>query len=205
MTSLFNRRGILFLVAGILAALMLFAACGGGDDDDDTGDHNSPTATEDGGDASEDPTDGSSDDPTEEPTEVSGGDGGSSAGDVDSCSLLEDDEIEAATGATVDGSEPTQSGDFFDCDWDLNGGLGYLNVSVLTGDDVQLEEYYSLTQDAEEIDGIGKKAQYDGIIGAETLLDDYEVTVSMFIATLEDADKREASIALLRKVVDRLE
>jgi hypothetical protein len=205
-----GKRVWVLLVVIALAALLL-AACGGDDDDDGGG--NGPTATEavDGG----DDDDGGGDDDGDGGEETSppdgGGDddddggGGGGNGDVpDVCALLTTDEVSDALGVPVGEGEQSNTDPFFICNWLETEAFDSVSLQVLTGDDDSREFYYELTEDAEELDGLGDRAHYDEIIGVEVITDNYLLAVSISSSDLSDDEVRERSIDLAEKALERL-
>lgn len=198
-----NRKGILWLVAGLLAALLLSAACGGGDDDDSSGDDTSPTVTREGGssdDATQEPTEDSgdasqTDEPTEEPSEGSGG---------NACDLLSSSDIEQAFGESYDDGAENDYEPFLTCTW-TSETFNNVTVTLYHDDASSVEFYYELTQDAQEIDGIGERAQWSDTGSFEFLVDDEtDVTLSIFNTDLDDAAQLAAAKELAQKILDEL-
>lgn len=204
MATWLSKRLVILLTMVALAALVL-AACGGGDDDDDDGgDDTGPTATEaddsgdDGGDDdSGDDDDGGDDDSGDD-------DDGGSDGDVDVCSLLSDDEVSAVLGSAPEG-EAANFDPFFDCSW-ITEDFNSINLSVAVGPGGEsLFEFNN--DDAEEIDGLGDRAQYlSGILGVlEVLEGDYYISVSVTGSDLDEDERRDASIELADHALGRLD
>jgi len=51
---------------------------------------------------------------------------------------------------------------------------------------------------------MGNKAQYTDLIGLEVITGHYVVTVNVFNTDLADADRRDQTLSLGQKVLDRL-
>jgi hypothetical protein len=214
-----TKRLAFFWLALLAAAMLAFAACGGGDDDDDdNGGNGEPTAeaTEDsdsGDDEGDDDGDGGEDDEeTDEPTEDAGDDDGGDDDDGGSdattaaCELLTADEVEDVLGASVGEPEPVEYDEtFYGCSWSTEG-FDSVDISVLEGEGG--ESLFDFQNDeAEEVDGLGDRAQWYGdIIGIlEVLEDDYYVSVSIFSAEDDEEVLKEQSIGLAEKILDRLD
>lgn len=195
----------LVLVLGLLAvAALLLAACGGGDDDDNAGDDGGATATE--ADATDDAGDDGGDD---------GGDGSTDDGadnasgsDFDVCTLLTRDEVERVIGPADEGLN--QNFDpIFSCLWSADaGGVDYVSVGVFAGSDEEVEAFFELTQDAEEVQGIGDRAQFSDTIGIgtlEVLVDGYDVSVSVAMLERDRDEARDITTGLAERVLGRLQ
>ncbi|MEX0683295.1 MAG: hypothetical protein WD904_08195 [Dehalococcoidia bacterium] len=191
----------LVLVLGLLAvAALLLAACGGGDDDDDAGDDGGATATETGA------TDDSGDDGGDASGDGSGDDGGDDSGsDFDACTLLTQDEVERVIGPADEGLN--QNFDpIFSCLWSADaGGMDYLSVGVFAGSDQELGAFFELTEDGEEIQGLGEGAQFSESFGTlEVLVDGYYVTVNVSMFEREPDEVRDITTGLAERVLGRL-
>jgi len=188
----FAFRGTIILAVATLA--LLLAACGGGNDDDNGGDTADPTATT------------AADVTEEEPTQAgtSGGDGGDA--EVDACSLVTQDEAEAALGAATGAGTAENTPPFFGCRYETED-FDSVSVSVLAYDDAsQAEGGYQLAidiNDYPELDGLGDRA-YDGrpLTGVTVLSGRYEVDVDV---SGEDSDADfETAKQLAAAAIDRL-
>jgi hypothetical protein len=138
------------LVAVVALASVLLVGCGGGDDDDPSGDSG------DGGSA------------TTEPTSSTGGDGGGSSGDgeIDACSILLPEDVEAEIGVVPEPDNqpvgPFQSCGYFDS---LTNFVQFQVCRCLSGsqfDDSAKAGADVLEIELKEIDGIGDKAYWFG-------------------------------------------
>jgi hypothetical protein len=180
-------------VAIALAALFL-AACGG-DDDDDGGGGATATEAADGGD-DDDGGDAATPTPDNRPTpEV-----------PDVCALLTTDEVSEALGAAVGEGEQTNTNPFFICNWLETDGFASVTLEVLTGSSDSREFYFTLTTDAEELEGLGNAAHYDAaLVGVEVLTEDYLLGLSISSSDLGDDERRESSIELAETALGRLE
>jgi len=188
MTVWLSKRMAVFLTVVALAALVL-AACGG-DDDYDSGGDTGPTATE------VDDAGGGDD---------SGDDSGGNGDVVDACALLTEEEVGAVLGTSVPVGEPQNFDPFFGCSW-ITETFDSADISVTVGD--AGESLYEFNNDdAEEIDGLGDRAQYlTGLLGLlEVLKGDYYLSVSVNSFEMEDDDIRDASIELAEHAVARLD
>jgi len=195
-----RHRRLLLLIATGLVGLLLFGACGGGDDDDDD-DGGAQTATQpqDGADSGDD---GEAATPTEDSEQDEEEDGAEPPEDV--CGLLTTQEVSAALDAEVDEGVATDDGTSFTCDWEDELGLHAMYIDILADSDEANLEYFEATGEAEEIDGLGDRAQYTDLIGLEVLTDHYVVNLRMFAFDLEDDVARERTLALGELVIDRL-
>jgi hypothetical protein len=216
MVSIFVRR---FMVLGLALATVLVlavSACGGDDADDDANGDGPTITAEDGGDDDDD--DNGNDDATATDTPDGGDDGddddgggddddnGNGSGDVpDLCSLLTPTEIEAATGAAVsEGTLEAEFEPFYSCQWSTES-FDFVSLELFEGDDDERDFYYELTDDAEEVDGLGEKAQYTDLIGLEIMTDDHLLTVSISVSALTEDETFEASRELAEIALGRLE
>jgi hypothetical protein len=207
-----------------VTALLLLAACGGDDDDDDGGDSDGATATEqadgdddtaspDAGDDDGDGEDGEAtpagDDDDDDEATPAGDDDDDDSGDAayNPCDLMTTEEAGQALGLDVAEGEFTDNDPFYECDWEAASEfeVGSLSVEILTGDDDSREYYYELTTDADEIDGLGERAQFDDLIGLEVILDDINLNISMINFELEDDEVKTRSVALAELLLDRIE
>lgn len=211
-----NRTWLLAPLMALLGALMLFAACGGGDDDDSSSDDgdSEPTATEaasdgdgddgDDGDAESDAT------PTEDAGDDEGddeGDDGGSGGADEACALLTDVEVEFILGGAVTDPEPSDFDPFFSCLWQTEDFSLFrtLSVGVYRDNEDAVEAYYELTTDAEEVVGLGDRAQWssDFIMQVEVLEGNCDLTIS--ISGLDEEEARNGAIGLAERALGRLE
>ena len=191
-----------FLIAAALVALLSLAACGGDDDDDATGSSSTATATSAATDSSDSESTG-----TPGATATQGGNNGGGDTPVDICGLLTLDEVETALGIPVEEGAPSNDGDFYACDWAASDETTFssLTVEFFAGSDSENEYYFDLTGDAEEINGLGDRAQYTDLIGLEILTDHYEIAISLYAFDLEDAVVRTNTLALGQALIARLD
>lgn len=190
-----RSRPLFAFLALLLAATVLLASCGGDDDgggDDDTVASPTPAAT----DADDD---GSEATPTPD---------GASSGDqeIDACTLITQDEAEAALGAPVGEGTRSDFPPFYSCEYEGEGFL-QLTVTVLIypGSD-DAEAAYDLVMDINDyptIDGIGDRAYDTQPIGDVTAQQGkYEISVD--IITADDAADFEVAKDLAKTVLARL-
>lgn len=183
-----GRTCLLAVAAVVLSALMLLSACGGGDDDDDRGD-SEPTATEE-----QDGDSGGDDEPA--PDE---GDG-----DFDVCALMTEEEVADIIGFDTTSSSSNDFDPFFGCKYDFDSGN--VSISVYRDDREVVEAFYELTADAEQVDGVGDRAQYTELFDQLEVLDgNYDITVSVFSFDGEsEVDTLELDKELAQLLLDRL-
>jgi hypothetical protein len=185
-----------------LTAMLLLAACGGDDDDDgatsSSGD--TPATEASGGDGDED-GDG----------EASGSGASADLSEVDACSLLTREEVEAAVGNSVeDGAE-----DFgISCAWDSEPEVTSVSVYFLLVDGDLCEQALSDDATYEETDGFGSPAftsyndgggigQSDVVVCLENAQMQLIVTGGFGVDPVE-ADLRKAAEDLTQLVLSRL-
>lgn len=206
-----NRRIFLALLVAMLAALMVFSACGGGDDDD-SGGSDEPAATEEqdeGEDEDEEEEEPTPDEEEEEPTpadeDEDEDDGGGSGDGEDVCALITEEEVEEITGLAVGDGENQDFDPFFSCNYSTET-FDTVQVDVFHGSEEEVELYYELTEDAEEVDGIGDRAQWGGFIKQlEVLEGEYDVTIWISASTIEEDEALEMSKELAQIVLDNLD
>jgi hypothetical protein len=218
-----ERRAFLALLSALLAALLVFASCGGGGDDDDSGDSDEPVATDEQGDSDSDdeedtededgptPEDGDDDEEdADEPTPEDEGDDdddeeGGGGGEIDACALITPEEIEDITGLDVGQGENSDFDPFFSCNFSTET-FDSVQVSVYHASEDEVEAYYELTQDAEEVDGIGERAQFGGLLNLlEVLQGEYDLSIGISApGTIEDSETLDMSKELAAIVLDRL-
>lgn len=199
MTSTFaSPRWLLVLAAAMLATLVLFVACGGGDDLGSR--DNDPTATEEqnGGD------DGEATPDEGEPTPDEGGDDDGGDSEFDVCALVSEEEVADITGFDITGSTSDDFDPFFGCTYDYD--FGNISLSVYRDDRDVVETFYELTSDAEEVDGVGDRAQFIELFDQLEVLDgNYDITVSVFSFDSEsEVDTLELDKELALLLLDRL-
>jgi hypothetical protein len=128
----------------------------------------------------------------------------SSNAPVDLCALLTSAEVSEALGESVVEVVEEHSEPIFGCYWrteaDLQGA-DFATVQLLDGAN---EVIYGLTAGAEEISGLGQRAQYSDLVGLEVLTSDYYVNVQVSHPDLDEAATREQTLALGQLVIQRL-
>jgi hypothetical protein len=139
----------------------------------------------------------------EEPSPRDAGSGNSGrTGNIDPCSLLTDEEVEAVLGARVQGT-PEEDYPLATCRWEREGSL-LVRVEAVSGDEDVIEGLFELGQQRfEKVEGIGDRAHYSDfiktlyvMIGGNTL-----VTVEVINSEI---DEKQAAIDLAEKAVNRL-
>jgi hypothetical protein len=208
-TSSRSSRWLVLIISLALAAVLALSACGGGDDDDDAGNANvTVTATDDTGDDGGDEAEPTDTDDEAEPTDEPDGDDESDEGDDavgDACALLTEDEAEQVLGAPVAAVEPFDQDPFAGCSW-YTDSFDSVDVELGRRDPEGESLYEFLSEDAEEVDGLGDRAHY--VSGALTLLEvldgDYYISVSVDSIELSDVLEQEGAISLAGKALERL-
>jgi hypothetical protein len=188
---------LLKLVAGVVAAVILLtAACG---DDSDSGED---VAASDGDDVE------ATDDSETEDT-------GTDDADIDPCTLLEVEEIEAEfgdAGPVFDGQQ-----EFDQCTWlvgedQSEPGTGsvhvfvqYVDPSLPIGDAPEIfTEQQNMTADAVEVDGVGDAAYFSPSFGSLDFLVGDRIFFVQAVFIPERADAQESLQALAQLVVERV-
>ena len=212
------RKLPLFLLAGLLAMGLTLVACGGDDDDDGSEDSESTVtaaeetdedddadeeeATPDEGDEGEGEEATPTDDDGEEGDED---DGDSSGASVDACTLLTQEEVNAAMGVEMQVSEPQNFPPVFSCSW-TGPALESVSISVLYGNEEALNTYYDHAEDAEEVDGLGNRAQWiPGILNfLEVQTDDYVLDVSVNAPEMGDEQAKTIAIDFAELALERV-
>lgn len=190
MSANLRRNSICSLLAALLAGLLLVSACGG-DDDDAGGGATTQTQAADGGageTSTADADNGDEDDGEE----------------LNVCDLLSNEEVSAALGSEV--SEPVRQDfpPFFSCYWTAEE-FDSLSVSVFSGSESEAEAYYELTAGAQDVEGLGDRAQFSDFGTLEILAGRYDVSITLFDIDLEDdAQTIEAARPIAELVLDRL-
>ena len=191
----------LLVFTAALAAVLFLAACGGGDDDDGAASSGPDTpATEASAGGNEDGEGGGS-----------GGDPGADLSEIDACSLLMREEVEAAVGNTVeDGTE-----DFgISCSWDSEPEETSVSVHFLLVAGELCEQALSTDATYEEKDGFGSPAftsyndaggigQSDVVVCLENGQMQLIVTGGFGVEPVE-ADLRKAAEDLMKMALSRL-
>ena len=189
------RKALGLALPLILPALLVIAACGG---DDESGGSEATASRAEATDGTE-PTGG---DEEPSPTEDDSGNGG--GGEIDACSLLTDDEIEAVLGTPVTGA-PDSDGveQFSGCTWE-GEGLAIVRVSVLSASKEEVTAYFEFAKnDSEAVDGLGDGAQWNDLTKSLEILVDDNTDVSITVAGSE-SDEKQTAIDLADKVLNRL-
>jgi len=191
----FMRRHL--SVAILVMALLALAACGGAATD--TGNDGGNGG---GSDATEAPDTGGND---------GGGDGGTGDG-IDLCATLTLDEVSDAAGVEATEQQGANLGTGqASCNYNGDDGLaiaGHTYTTALSGvDPLQMFDANLEAAGAEEIDGIGERAV---LVGSDdfpilwVVKNDAIYAMSVLAANLDAEGKREATVELARKAVDRL-
>ncbi len=176
----------------VLLGAVLWTACGGGDDDDDSDGGTDAVATARAGDGGSDAT----------ATSDSGG-GSSNGGDLDVCSLVTPAQAAEILGEPVGEPEPGSAGPFIYCSYMAAAEMSFTSVQFGYFDQEFGEREFAtmsgqLTDDPEEIDGVGDEAVWDS---AQVLV---RIGDRVYSAIASDPDlggpltAREASIELAR-------
>jgi hypothetical protein len=173
--------------AVVLAALLLAgAACGGSDEEQDV------TVIEDDGSGLLESTDDS--------TQVE-----AVAGMPDPCSLVTDDEVATAVGATpTDTSRAQLTPTSADCTF-LADGDPVAIVGVDVGPEADLSAYEGVDPDAGPVDGLGEQATWSPVLGTVATIDDeHLVTVTLVITDQDPDDLRDPAVDLADAALGRL-
>jgi hypothetical protein len=203
------RRTWLLVLTGIIAALLLLSACG---DDDDSGadEEVEAGASLDAGedDPSEEATDATDDgdgDSTQGEDDAGDDDSGSDGRTVDACSLLTAEELSEAMGVSMEAEEPQNFDPIFSCQWS-GPALESVSLSVLYGGEDELNTYYEMSEDSEDVDDLGERAQWTaGILNfLEVQTDDYILDVSVNAPELEDEEAKKRAIQFAELAMDRV-
>ena len=182
-------------LAILVMALLALAACGG-------------AATDTGNDVGNDGESNATAAP-----ETGGNDGGGGTGDgVDLCATLTLDEVSDAAGVEATEQQGANLGTGqASCNYNGADGLaiaGHTYTTALSGvDPLQMFDANLEAAGAEEIDGIGERAV---LVGSEdfpilwVVKNDALYAMSVLASNLDAEGKREATVELARKAVDRL-
>jgi hypothetical protein len=184
-----RKLRLLTLVAGA-AVLIIFSACG---DDDASGDSTlTATATV---------TTAASTTPSATATAEASNSGAA----FDACALLTKSELGEVIGTVSADGTGQNNPSVYICGWTTDDGLVSVNITLYTGSPSELEEYYSLTQGATQIDGLGDKAQFSSALqNLEVLSRGYDLSVSVFGADFKGGAQIQASRALAQDILARL-
>jgi len=173
--------------------VVCFADPGSGGDDDDSGD-------DDSGDDTGDDDDAADDDSGDDAAAGAGGD------DTDVCALASEDEIQDILGEPVTADDDGSGRPFYQCTWQAES-FTTAYVTVYVDDQDTLEEYFGFTENAEEIDGLGDRAQWSPTLGVlEILVEDYDLTVQLVDLTGNEDDVVLANAtAIAELILERLD
>lgn len=124
---------------------------------------------------------------------------------IDACSLLTEEDLTGALGADPGEGEAQDFAPFHLCEWSVEGTNDLLFLEIASGTDEELEEYFELTTDAEEITDIGDRAQWDGRFGTLEVIDDgYDVIVTLAVDGVSEDETFARVRTLAETVLGRL-
>jgi|FLYL01.1.fsa_nt_gi hypothetical protein len=193
---------LLVPLIAVLAALLLFAACGG-DDEDEAPDGGAATPE-----ARETPPadDDEEEPPTEAPDADDNGDAdGTPSGEgVNVCELLPADEMSDILGEPVEAAESSVE-PFFSCQYEGEEFAGALVTVYQAGSEDEAEAYVSIgRENSEDVEGLGDDAYWLGAPANSLAVREGSTVLEVAVYNLDEADEREAAVAIAETLLERL-